>query len=49
MFLIWRENLLSCDNMRLRRSKDVIFQEKNIQKILFDLFRKWSVSLLIIN
>ena len=42
MFLIWRKNLVSYDNMRfffrtLRRSKDVIFHEKkNIHKILLD-------------
>ena len=45
MFLIGRENLLSYDIMRvffrtLKRSKDVIFHEKNIHKILLDLFRK---------
>ena len=38
MFLIWRENLLSFDNIRvfffrtLRRSKDVIFHEKIFTK-----------------
>ena len=43
MFLIWHENLLSYDNMRLfffARSggkRDVIFYEKNIHKILLDL------------
>ena len=46
MFLIWRENLLSYDNMRVfffARSggqRDVIFHEKNIHKILLDLLRK---------
>ena len=46
MLLVWRENLVSYDNMRgffprmLRGSKDVIFHEKNILKILLDLFRK---------
>ena len=46
MFLIWRENLLLYDNMRLfffARSggqRDVIFREKNIHKILLHLFRK---------
>ena len=46
MFLIWRENLLSYDNMRVfffARSggqMDVICHEKNIQKILLDLLRK---------
>ena len=37
MFLIWRENFLSYDNMRgffrtLTRSKDVIFHEKKISQ-----------------
>ena len=39
MFLVWRENLLSYDNIRvffffrtLRRSKDVIFHEKIFTK-----------------
>ena len=46
MFLMWRENLLSYDNMRVfffARSggqRDVIFHEKNIHKILLDLLRK---------
>ena len=46
MFLIWRENLLSYDNMRVfffARSggqTDVILHEKNIHKILLELFRK---------
>ena len=45
MFLIWRENLLSYDNMRfffltLRRSKGCDFSWKNIHKILLDSFRK---------
>ena len=47
MFLIWRENLLSYDNMRVffffARSggqRDVIFHEKNFHKILLDLLRK---------
>ena len=41
--------VLSFDNMRgiffctLRRSKDVIFHEKNIHEILLDLFRKQFV------
>ena len=45
MFLIWRENLLSYDNMRVflfARSggqRVVIFNESNIHKILLDLFR----------
>ena len=45
MFLIWRENLLSsmttCGSFfrTLRRSKDMVFHEKNVQKILLDLFR----------
>ena len=39
-------SMLSHDNLRsfffrtLRRSKDVIFREENIHKILLDLFRK---------
>ena len=46
MFLIWRENLLSYDNMRFffltlrSRQRDVIFHEESIHKILLDLFRK---------
>ena len=46
ILLIWRENLLSYDNMRFfffARSggqRDVIFHEKNIHKILLDLLRK---------
>ena len=46
MFLIWRENLLSYDNMRVfffacsGGQRDVIFHEKNIHKILLDLLRK---------
>ena len=45
MFLIWRGNLLSSMTTcgfffrTLRRSKDMIFHEKNVQKILLDLFR----------
>ena len=46
MFLIWRENLLSYDNMRFfffrtpGGQRDVIFHEKNMHKILLDLLRK---------
>ena len=48
MFLIWRENVLSYDNMRvfffgtLRSSRldGCDFSLKNIHKILLDLFRK---------
>ena len=48
MFLIWRENLLSYDNMRgfffshaqEPSQRDVILHETNIHKILLDLLRK---------
>ena len=47
MFLIWRENLLSYDNMRVfffsnaqEVKQVVIFHEKNMHKILLDLLRK---------
>ena len=43
MFLIWRENLLSHDNMQVfffsGGQRDVIFHEKNIHKILLVLLR----------
>ena len=45
MFLIWSETYFHTTTSgflggTLRRSKDVIFHEKNIHKILLDLFRK---------
>ena len=45
MFLIWRENLLSYDNMRFFFSHAQVkgmlfFVKKNIHKILLDLLRK---------
>ena len=53
---LWRENLLSYDNMlgffqMLRRSKDVIFHEKNIHKILLDCSENnlFNIFILIIN
>ena len=36
VLIIWRENFLST----LSKSKDVIFHEKSIHRILLDLFRK---------
>ena len=48
MFLMWRENLLSYDNVpvfffffaRSGGQRDVIFHEKNIHRLLLDLLRK---------
>ena len=41
MFLTWRENSLSYDNMRvLFFARSGGFREKNIHKILLDLLRK---------
>ena len=36
LLIIWRKNLLST----LIKSKDMIFHEKTIHRILLDLFRK---------